>query len=63
MSSAKEERGIEHGGGWRAELCPDVLQLFQGSQRGFHEAVLFLVALDRSNEIPDIAKGLDERLA
>ncbi len=45
MASAGEAHGVERGHRRKA-LRRDVFQLFQRSKRGFHEAVLFLVAAD-----------------
>ena len=38
----------------------DMLQLFQRSQRRFHEAVLFLVAFNGGDEFSRVAQGLTE---
>ena len=38
-------------------LCADVFQLFQRPQRGFHEAVLFLIAFDQTDQITGITQS------
>ena len=43
----------------RLPLRPNVLQLLQRTQRGFHKAILFLVAFGQANQIT----GITERTA
>ena len=56
------ELSVADGREGRLPLRLNVLQLLQRSQRGFHKAVLFLMAFDQANQITAITESTAQQV-